>query len=76
MAAARVLRPKEGKTHFVVMDFRNVTRLFADPDWDGPIEIDDEYTPKKPGAYPEGGKNTGGIAEPPPEPYAPKANHQ
>lgn len=50
------LRPKEGKTHFVVMDFRNVTRLFADPDWDGPIEIDDEYTPKKPGAYPEGGK--------------------
>ena len=66
------LRPKEGKTHFVVMDFRNVTRLFADPDWDGPIEIDDEYTPKKPGAYPEGGKNTGGIAESPPEPYAPK----
>lgn len=66
------LRPKEGKTHFVVMDFRNVTLLFADPDWDGPIEIDDEYTPKKPGAYPEGGKNTGGIAEPPPEPYAPK----
>lgn len=66
------LRPKEGKTHFVVMDFRNVTRLFADPDWDGPIEIDDEYTPKKPGAYPEDGKNTGGIAEPPPEPYIPK----
>lgn len=66
------LRPKEGKTHFVVMDFRNVTRLFADPDWDGPIEIDDEYTPKKPCAYPEGGKNPGGIAEPPPEPYAPK----
>lgn len=66
------LRPKEGKTHFVVMDFRNVTRLFADPDWDGPIEIDDEYTPKKPCAYPEGGKNTGGIAEPPPEPYIPK----
>lgn len=66
------LRPKEGKTHFIVMDFRNVTRLFADPDWDGPIEIDDEYTPKKPGAYPEGGKNTGGIAEPPPEPYMPK----
>ena len=34
------LREKEGKTHFVVMDFRNVTRLFADPDWDGPIIID------------------------------------
>ncbi|MBM6924306.1 DEAD/DEAH box helicase family protein, partial [Hydrogenoanaerobacterium saccharovorans] len=27
------LREKEGKTHFVVMDFRNVTRLFADPEW-------------------------------------------
>ena len=33
------LREKEGKTHFVVMDFRAVTRLFADPDWDGPVEI-------------------------------------
>lgn len=40
------IREKEGKTHFVVMDFRNVTRLFADPDWDGPIEIDSDYPPK------------------------------
>jgi len=39
------LREQDGKTHFVVMDFRNVTRLFADPDWDGPIEIVDSYTP-------------------------------
>ena len=39
------LREKEGKTHFVVMDFRNVTRLFADPEWDGPIEINEGYTP-------------------------------
>lgn len=38
------LREKEGKLHFVVMDFRNVTRLFADPDWDGPIEMDDGFT--------------------------------
>jgi len=37
------LREKEGKTHFTVMDFRNVTHLFADPDWDGPIEQDDGY---------------------------------
>jgi len=37
------LREKEGKTYFVVMDFRNVTRLFADPEWDGPIEQDDGY---------------------------------
>ena len=37
------IREKEGKTHFTVMDFRNVTHLFADPDWDGPIEQDDDY---------------------------------
>lgn len=39
------LREKEGKMHFVVMDFRNVTRLFADPDWDGPIEVDPGFQP-------------------------------
>lgn len=41
------LREKEGKTHFVVMDFRNVTRLFADPDWDGPLEIVEGFMPGK-----------------------------
>lgn len=40
------IREKDGKTHFTIMDFRNVTRLFADPDWDGPIEVDDSYPPK------------------------------
>ena len=39
------LREKDGKTYFTVMDFRGVTRLFADPDWDGPIKIDDNYDP-------------------------------
>ena len=39
------LREKEGKTHFTVMDFRGVSRLFADPDWDGPIEQDENYDP-------------------------------
>lgn len=42
------LREKEGKTHFVVMDFRGVTRLFYDEDWDGPIEVDPNYKPPKP----------------------------
>lgn len=37
------LREKEGKTHFVVMDFRGVTRLFYDEKWDGPVEIDPNY---------------------------------
>ena len=31
------LRYDEGKRSFVIMDFRGVTRLFADPDWDGPV---------------------------------------
>ena len=39
------LREKDNKTHFTVMDFRGVTRLFADPDWDGPIEQDEDYDP-------------------------------
>lgn len=41
------LREKEGKMHFVVMDFRNVSRLFADPDWDGPIIMDTGFDPNK-----------------------------
>lgn len=41
------LREKDGKTHFVVMDFRNVSRLFADPEWDGPIEQDENYNPNR-----------------------------
>lgn len=40
------IRQKQGKLHFAIMDFRNVTRLFADPDWDGPIKVDNGYTPK------------------------------
>ena len=45
------IREKEGKTHFTIMDFRNITRLFADPDWDGPIEMDDNYGTVPPKAY-------------------------
>ena len=40
------IREEEGKTYFAIMDFRNVTRLFADPEWDGPIEVDENYFPK------------------------------
>lgn len=50
------LREKDGKTHFAVMDFRNVTRLFADPDWDGPIEIDPGFGSggQRPVSHPDG----------------------
>nr|WP_220451867.1 DEAD/DEAH box helicase family protein [Amedibacillus dolichus] len=41
------IREKDGKTHFVVMDFRNVTRLFSDPEWDGPIEVNEVIQMKK-----------------------------
>lgn len=54
------LREKEGKTHFVVMDFRNVSHLFADPDWDGPVEQDDDFDP-----------NGGGGSKPPKPPIDP-----
>lgn len=47
------LREKEGKTHFVVMDFRNVSRLFADPEWDGPVEQDEGYDPNGGGGGPK-----------------------
>lgn len=39
------IREKEGKMYFTVMDFRGVSRLFADPEWDGPIEQDPNYDP-------------------------------
>ena len=45
------IREKEGKTHFTIMDFRNITRLFADPDWDGPLEVDKGYIPDRAKPY-------------------------
>ena len=48
------LRWDEGKTHFVIMDFRGVSRLFADPDWDGPIEQDETFHHVKKTEPPEG----------------------
>lgn len=61
------LREKEGKNHFVVMDFRNVTRLFSDPDWDGPIEIVEGFDPNhKPIPKPDTPGNGGDSVSPPP----------
>lgn len=58
------IREKEGKMSFAVMDFRNVTRLFADPDWDGPIEIDPNYPKKGESGQCEGPKLPESIVEP------------
>ena len=67
------LREKEGKTHFVVMDFRNVSRLFADPDWDGPIEMNEDFDPEKENDKPVPKKDAGN-SDPPvqPDPKKPK----
>jgi len=62
------IREKEGKTHFVVMDFRNVTRLFADPDWDGPIEQDEGFQHGGGGNKTNGGSQEEGEKEPPVDP--------
>lgn len=45
------IRESEGKTHFTIMDFRNITRLFADPDWDGPLQVDSGYLPDREKPY-------------------------
>ena len=67
------LREKEGKTHFVVMDFRNVSRLFADPDWDGPIEMNEDFDPEKENDKLVPKKGAGTSDPPtPPDPKKPK----
>lgn len=67
------LREKEGKTHFVVMDFRNVSRLFADPDWDGPIEMNEDFDSEKENDKPVPKKGSGTSDPPtPPDPKKPK----
>lgn len=65
------LREKDGKTHFTVMDFRGVTRLFADPDWDGPIIIDPDFDPNPPTPSPGPGPGSGSGPQFPttPKPY-------
>jgi type I restriction enzyme, R subunit len=37
------LRPDYGKNFFTIIDFRNASQLFDDPDWDGPPIQDDGF---------------------------------
>lgn len=68
------LRYEEGKTHFTIMDFRRVSRLFADPEWDGEIEQDEDFGETKskpetsPGLNSEGEDGDEGIIAPIPNP--------
>ena len=62
------IREDFGKTYFTIMDFRNVTRLFADPDFDGdPVQIY-EPGPHDPTVPPEGepgdGQDAGDSLQP------------
>ena len=61
------IREKDGKTHFIVMDFRNVTRLFTDLDWDGPIEQDEGF--HRGGDVYKSKANNGDTAREDPEDY-------
>lgn len=46
------VREDLGKMFFIIFDFRDVTRHFADPDFDGPVEQDDSFTPGPDGEIP------------------------
>lgn len=46
-----------GKMFFTIFDFRNDTRHFADPDFDGPCEQDDAFTPDENGDIPDAPDN-------------------
>lgn len=39
------IREDKGKLSFTVMDFRGVSRLFADPEWDGSVDISPDFDP-------------------------------
>ncbi len=47
------VREDLGKLYFTIFDFRDVTRLFHDPEFDGPIEQQDDFNPSNPGHAPE-----------------------
>ncbi len=65
------IREKEGKMHFTIMDFRNITRLFADPEWDGPLEVDENYGKDREYKYPVLDEQVPEVEEPKTD-YIPK----
>jgi type I restriction enzyme R subunit len=60
------LYPDYGKSYFTIMDFRNATRLFADPEFDGePVAVEEETNvgndPEKETSSISGGKSNGEL---------------
>ena len=51
------IREDDGKMYFTVMDFRGNTKQFADPAWDGPVQVSPGFKPsEKPSKPEEGGE--------------------
>lgn len=42
------VKESKDKMFFTILDFRNATKLFADPNFNGPEEQDEDYDPNKP----------------------------
>jgi type I restriction enzyme R subunit len=64
------LKPEYGKEYFTIMDFRNASRLFADPNFDGepaqiyePDEDDDIVPPTPPGGDDDNDDNDDGDGD-------------
>lgn len=64
------VREELGKAFFTIFDFRDATRLFADPEFDGPSEQDDTFTPDAQGNIIDATTNEGEVESnnhPPPD---------
>ncbi len=66
------IKPEYGKEYFTIMDFRNASRLFADPDFDGdPVQVyepnedngDDIVPPAEEGDEPNTGFGPAGTSD-------------
>ncbi len=66
------LKTDYGKNYFTIMDFRNNTRKFADPDFDGKPMQDENY--KEGDSFTPGGE--GGNKNPKPEPHTPMKKYR
>ncbi|MDR1994791.1 EcoAI/FtnUII family type I restriction enzme subunit R [Azonexus sp.] len=67
------LREDYHKLYFTIMDFKGVTRLFADPNFDGEPVMIYEPMPDEPVVPPEEATPPLGVREPDPPPYLPDA---
>ena len=63
------LREDAGKTFFTILDFRNASKIFYDPEFDGiPVQMPEDTKVTKPvKPKPEDGKDDGGDDTPPKE---------